>query len=614
MESLEDYRNNKYWNKYFDYVLPKTGGGVLFYTSSNEATGNWVANNTDTTRNTWDSNTGEGVLWLLPTTTKIGGGNNTDYTPFYQDTGLTSVDLTYSGLTNINTGSFRQCSSLTSIHIPANVSVISNTAFYQDYGIASISVASGNTTFNDGGGSNCIIKTSDNTLLFGCKNTVIPNTVVTIGTYAFSKCTGLTTMTIPNNVTTINNNAFQSCSGLTSFTIGSGVTSIGNSTFGTCNYLTSVTCLATTPPTLGTGNFPNTNDTLYVPAASVSAYENDSAWRAAFTNIQPIGNYSYITVVAGSNGSVTGSGWYENGTTVTIGATADTHYHFTQWNDGDTNATRTVTVTTNATYTASFAIDTFTITASPNSSSYGSVSGGGTYAYGATVTLTATPSTGYKLLQWNDEDTSNPRTITVTGDATYTALFEEIVHVIELTTTNESFLSNNSWVRANTYTNKNTITNMGSGIYSCKIYPKSNVTKLGRDGDPYVTFITYSVLSVDMRESGITFCDTQSISGDNVTSIIFPKELTTIGNFVIEPSAYSLTTIDLPSTLTSIGIYGFDAAPLTTVICRATTPPTLGMNSFPASGDTLYVPAASVSAYQNDSSWSAAFTTITAIP
>ena len=53
----------------------------------------------------------------------------------------------------------------------------------------------------------------------------------------------------------------------------------------------------------------------------------------------------------------------------------------------------------------------------------GTVTGGGTYNGGATATLTATPNTGYHFVQWQDGNTQNPRTITVTGDATYTAAF-----------------------------------------------------------------------------------------------------------------------------------------------------------------------------------------------
>ncbi len=66
---------------------------------------------------------------------------------------------------------------------------------------------------------------------------------------------------------------------------------------------------------------------------------------------------------------------------------------------------------------------TYTITAVPSSTTMGSVTGGGSYTNGSTATLTATANSGYHFTQWQDGNTSNPRTITVTGDATYTAYF-----------------------------------------------------------------------------------------------------------------------------------------------------------------------------------------------
>ena len=65
--------------------------------------------------------------------------------------------------------------------------------------------------------------------------------VTSIGSYAFSSCYGLTSVTIPNSVTSIGNYAFQYCSGLTSVTIPNSVTSIGYSAFYNCSGLTSVT-------------------------------------------------------------------------------------------------------------------------------------------------------------------------------------------------------------------------------------------------------------------------------------------------------------------------------------------------------------------------------------
>ena len=69
----------------------------------------------------------------------------------------------------------------------------------------------------------------------------IPNSVTSIGYYAFWACRGLTSVTIPNSVTSIGDEAFQYCSGLTSVTIPNSVTSIGDGAFGGCSSLTSVT-------------------------------------------------------------------------------------------------------------------------------------------------------------------------------------------------------------------------------------------------------------------------------------------------------------------------------------------------------------------------------------
>lgn len=67
----------------------------------------------------------------------------------------------------------------------------------------------------------------------------------------------------------------------------------------------------------------------------------------------------------------------------------------------------------------------FTITVNSNNDEWGTVTGAGTYADGATATLTATPKEGYLFVKWQDGNTDNPRTITVTADEAYTAYFEE---------------------------------------------------------------------------------------------------------------------------------------------------------------------------------------------
>ena len=146
-----------------------------------------------------------------------------------------------------------------------------------------------------------------------------------------------------------------------------------------------------------------------------------------------------ITVLSanGAMGAVSGDGTYDYGTEVEISATASEYYHFVSWSDGNTDNPRTVTIVDDEMYIATFAIDQFTITVSANNYSMGSVSGTGTYNYGSEIQISATPSSHYHFAQWNDGNTVNPRTITVTQNADYTANFAIDQHTITLTSANE---------------------------------------------------------------------------------------------------------------------------------------------------------------------------------
>lgn len=105
---------------------------------------------------------------------------------------------------------------------------------------------------------------------------VMMGDVTSIGASAFASCSSLTSITIPVTVTTIGSNAFKA-SGLRSVTIPTGVTSIGASAFDNCSGLNGITINATTPPTLGSNVFANTNNcTIYVPYSSLTVYQ--SAW------------------------------------------------------------------------------------------------------------------------------------------------------------------------------------------------------------------------------------------------------------------------------------------------------------------------------------------------
>ena len=113
----------------------------------------------------------------------------------------------------------------------------------------------------------------------------IPNSVTSIGAWAFEDCDALTSVTIGDGVTSIEKQAFYDCQALTSVTIGDGVTSIKDKAFSHCDALTSFYCHAQNPPTLYDYVFyDNYKGTLYVPARCGSKYRS-SRWNSYFINI-----------------------------------------------------------------------------------------------------------------------------------------------------------------------------------------------------------------------------------------------------------------------------------------------------------------------------------------
>ncbi len=257
---------------------------------------------------------------------------------------LTSVEIGDS-VTSIGSFAFGNCSSLTSIVIPDSVTTIAQYALYGCVNLAEITLpfvggrktatsASSSTLFGYIFGSiefSDVVETKQyysqksystyyipstikkvtitgGNIFYGafynCKNLIsieIPDSVTTIGDYAFSYCDSLTSIEIPESVTAIGDSAFRGCSSLTSIEIPDSVTTIGNCAFYECSSLTSVV-IGDSVETIGKSAFYNCYGLMSVVVPASVESIGESAFKYCYKLVEVINKSSHITVVKGSTG------------------------------------------------------------------------------------------------------------------------------------------------------------------------------------------------------------------------------------------------------------------------------------------------------------------------
>lgn len=391
---------------------------------------------------------------------------------------LISVNIPTS-VSSIGFMTFYNCSSLDSISIPSSVNAIAANAFSGCSSLASIKVEGGNLIFDSRDNCNAIILTANDSLIRGSNFTVIPNTVKSIGDYAFTGCSGLTSVVVPDSVTHIGEGAFMNCSSLVRVEVKGAVASLGKhifegctsleyislpeslsliyvNAFRYCSNIDSIMLHAVNPPVL-LHEFNEDklllrsfrNSTFFVPCVSYQSYydswvsnnslpysivfdsvsentvfepDSDANWSLQLlTNDSTMGVAEIVSLDGGFFNCVD--------TNAVIFAQANPHCHFDHWSSGRTLNPDTISLVSDSTIMACFDIDTHYVRLQGNDS-IAILSGEGSYTYGSEATVSATMvSTDFGFDFWIVDDSivsyNSNYSFVVTRDIKLTAVFVE---------------------------------------------------------------------------------------------------------------------------------------------------------------------------------------------
>ena len=289
----------------------------------------------------------------------------------------------------------------------------------------------------------------------------ISDTITSIGDSAFFGCTSLTSISglpelwIPRRVDSVGNAAYGNCiaatrirydadscrtmgcdtlpvfmndSNVAVINVGEHVRWIPDYAFLGCTGVDTINSNCVVAPLLGVDVFRDVPQSAVVniPCGSLASYT--ARW-PHFSNFveMPFEDTIIVQTADSTMGTATVATMpgCDNGRTATITATANEGFRFVMWSDSVADNPRTLVVTHDTTLTALFDTLYVALTLSANNPDWGTVDGGGEYAYGTEVTITATANEGYLFSGWSDDNEENPRTVVVTEDLALTANFVE---------------------------------------------------------------------------------------------------------------------------------------------------------------------------------------------